>query len=216
MKRLTPEEFLFSKESPGHGCLPMDFNTFNSLMQSYHDHCEAAREIPKGFTEAMLLEQDKLPYTKHLDDGQYNDGQIMGFQLGAEWAYKIFCKEPAWGERRRGIATRNSIKMKIGDKVIVIGHTEHGGMQFGLNEVVEVVRVNASGNIKCSNGNEMWWLVPSEYRPLNAEHPDPTPIISRLVNAFSFDKSSGADGEDFEEQNSALKEAQAFLDKYPK
>lgn len=36
-------------------------------------------------------------------------------------------------------------------------------------------------------------------------------IISRLVNAFSFDK--GRDGDDLTEQNSALKEAQAFLDK---
>lgn len=38
-----------------------------------------------------------------------------------------------------------------------------------------------------------------------------TTIISRLVNAFSFDK--GRDGDDLTEQNSALKEAQAFLDK---
>lgn len=38
-----------------------------------------------------------------------------------------------------------------------------------------------------------------------------TAIISRLVNAFSFDK--GREGEDLAEQNSALKEAQAFLDK---
>jgi hypothetical protein len=35
------------------------------------------------------LEQElnKLPYTKHLDDGQYNDGQIAGFELGATWCY---------------------------------------------------------------------------------------------------------------------------------
>ena len=32
-------------------------------------------------------ELDKLPYTKHLDDGQYNDGQLAGFEFGAEWAY---------------------------------------------------------------------------------------------------------------------------------
>jgi hypothetical protein len=33
-------------------------------------------------------ELNKLPYTKHLDDGQYNDGQLVGFELGATWGYK--------------------------------------------------------------------------------------------------------------------------------
>jgi hypothetical protein len=32
-------------------------------------------------------ELNKLPYTKHLDDGQYNDGQLAGFELGATWGY---------------------------------------------------------------------------------------------------------------------------------
>ena len=31
---------------------------------------------------------DELPYTKHLDDGGYNDGQVVGFEIGAEWGYK--------------------------------------------------------------------------------------------------------------------------------
>lgn len=31
-----------------------------------------------------------FPYTKHLDDGQYNDGVIVGVELGIEWMrYKI-------------------------------------------------------------------------------------------------------------------------------
>ena len=30
---------------------------------------------------------DELPYTKHLDDGGYNDGQVGGFEIGAEWGY---------------------------------------------------------------------------------------------------------------------------------
>ena len=29
-----------------------------------------------------------FPYTKHLDDGQYNDGQAYGFECGARWAYE--------------------------------------------------------------------------------------------------------------------------------
>ena len=32
-------------------------------------------------------ELKKLPYTKHLDDGQYNDGQLAGFEWGAGWGY---------------------------------------------------------------------------------------------------------------------------------
>lgn len=34
--------------------------------------------------EARLKE---LPYTKHLDDGMFNDGQVSGFESGAEWGY---------------------------------------------------------------------------------------------------------------------------------
>ena len=26
-----------------------------------------------------------FPYTKHLDDGQYNDGQIVGAELAIQW-----------------------------------------------------------------------------------------------------------------------------------
>lgn len=44
------------------------------------------KQLPADFQAAMLAEMDKLPYVKHLDDGQYNDGQILGFQKGAEWA----------------------------------------------------------------------------------------------------------------------------------
>lgn len=29
-----------------------------------------------------------FPYTKHLDDGQYNDGVIVGAELGIEWYKK--------------------------------------------------------------------------------------------------------------------------------
>lgn len=39
----------------------------------------------KNFEELLQKELDKLPYTKHLDDGQYNAGQIAGFELGARW-----------------------------------------------------------------------------------------------------------------------------------
>lgn len=37
--------------------------------------------------KGLEAELKKLPYTKHLDDGQYNDGQLVGFELGATWGY---------------------------------------------------------------------------------------------------------------------------------
>jgi hypothetical protein len=44
----------------------------------------------ENFEEFLQKELDKLPYTKHLDDGQYNDGQVAGFELGARWALSLF------------------------------------------------------------------------------------------------------------------------------
>lgn len=35
--------------------------------------------------EEIQKEIDKLPYTKHLDDGMYNDGKIDGFTEGINW-----------------------------------------------------------------------------------------------------------------------------------
>lgn len=43
----------------------------------------------KKFEELLDIEIEKLPYTKHLDDGQFNDGQQYGFELGARWLYKL-------------------------------------------------------------------------------------------------------------------------------
>lgn len=40
----------------------------------------------KKFELELQKQLNELPYTPHLDDGQYNDGVITGFELGAEWA----------------------------------------------------------------------------------------------------------------------------------
>ena len=41
--------------------------------------------------EGKLQEKlDKLPYEKHVDDGQYNDGQLDGFEAGARWAFALY------------------------------------------------------------------------------------------------------------------------------
>ena len=44
---------------------------------------EAPIELPSD--EEIGKEMDKLPFSKHVDDGLYNDGQLMGFELGAIW-----------------------------------------------------------------------------------------------------------------------------------
>lgn len=50
-------------------------------------NCEA---IENGYDldELISYELQKLPYQKHVDDGQYNDGQLSGFELGAEWGFQ--------------------------------------------------------------------------------------------------------------------------------
>ena len=40
----------------------------------------------KNFEKRLQEQLDKLPYTKHFDDGGYNDGQMAGFEHGARWA----------------------------------------------------------------------------------------------------------------------------------
>ncbi len=44
-------------------------------------------QVPQ-FEELLQVRLEELPYTKHLDDGQYNDGQAYGFECGARWAYE--------------------------------------------------------------------------------------------------------------------------------
>lgn len=43
----------------------------------------------KNFTHLLQKELEKLPYEKHVDDGQYNDGVLTGFEFGAIWAYEL-------------------------------------------------------------------------------------------------------------------------------
>ena len=50
-------------------------------------NCQAI-ELGYDLDELISAELEKLPYTKHLDDGQYNDGQLVGFELGAYWAFQ--------------------------------------------------------------------------------------------------------------------------------
>jgi hypothetical protein len=45
-------------------------------------------EVEEVWEQGLGAELEKiLPYMKHLDDGQYNSGQLVGFEIGATWGY---------------------------------------------------------------------------------------------------------------------------------
>jgi vacuolar-type H+-ATPase subunit H len=53
---------------------------------------EAQRIIGEHSIQILEISDEEIekfistfPYTKHLDDGQYNDGVIVGIELGIEW-----------------------------------------------------------------------------------------------------------------------------------
>jgi hypothetical protein len=50
-----------------------------------------SRELPGDvkFEELLHAQLDELPYTKHVDDGQYNDGVLVGWELGSRWFYSL-------------------------------------------------------------------------------------------------------------------------------
>ncbi len=54
-------------------------------------------QVPQ-FEQLLSARLEELPYTKHLDDGQYNDGQAYGFECGARWAYETLSRGTAVGK----------------------------------------------------------------------------------------------------------------------
>lgn len=65
---------------------PIEF--VDIFLQEISDDQDLSLDKEEGVWELGLEQElNKLPYTKHLDDGQYNDGQIAGFELGATWCY---------------------------------------------------------------------------------------------------------------------------------
>jgi hypothetical protein len=71
---------------------PADYHAED--LNKYIDYLEAeVKKLNKhGVSGSVLptedelkVRLDELPYTKHLDDGQYNDGQAYGFECGARW-----------------------------------------------------------------------------------------------------------------------------------
>jgi len=43
--------------------------------------------VDNAWNHGLEKKLAELPYTKHLDDGQYNDGKVTGFEFGANWGF---------------------------------------------------------------------------------------------------------------------------------
>lgn len=54
------------------------------LLKEYASQ-QPPKEQTKTFNKLLTEELNKLPFTKGVDDGQYNDGMLDGFELGARW-----------------------------------------------------------------------------------------------------------------------------------
>jgi hypothetical protein len=77
--------------------IPFEFTSKRSAFEIFEQakemHQSEMKDAKDGLYEddvwkvGLEDELNKLPYTKHLDDGQYNDGQLVGFELGATWGY---------------------------------------------------------------------------------------------------------------------------------
>ena len=76
-KLYTKEMFLIAAEK-----CEVSMIDARHIMQ-YIDEYVTPIELPTD--EEIYKYINSFPYTKHLDDGQYNDGVIVGAELGIEW-----------------------------------------------------------------------------------------------------------------------------------
>jgi hypothetical protein len=76
-KLYTKEMFLIASEK-----CEVSMIDANHIMQ-YIDEYVNPMELPTEEEVQQYLKS--FPYTKHLDDGQYNDGVIVGAELAIEW-----------------------------------------------------------------------------------------------------------------------------------
>jgi len=77
MKLYTKEMFLIAAEK-----CEVSMIDAKHIMQ-YIDEYVTPIELPTDEEVEKYLKT--FPYTKHLDDGQYNDGVIVGAELAIEW-----------------------------------------------------------------------------------------------------------------------------------
>lgn len=77
MKLYTKEMFLIAAEK-----CEVSMIDAKHIMK-YIDEYVTPIELPTD--EEIEKYINSFPYTKHLDDGQYNDGVMVGAELGIEW-----------------------------------------------------------------------------------------------------------------------------------
>jgi hypothetical protein len=75
MKLYTREQMI---EAFNYGKTLKGFDWIGDMIDSLE-----AIELPTDEEVEQYLKS--FPYTKHLDDGQYNDGQIVGAELAIQW-----------------------------------------------------------------------------------------------------------------------------------
>jgi len=61
------------------------FDDIESLEDFANEYIQTITPIELPSDKEIGKEMDKLPFSKHIDDGLYNDGQLIGFELGAKW-----------------------------------------------------------------------------------------------------------------------------------
>jgi len=82
MKLYTEEQLLNTIKSI------RDYNDWFSgevANERIEKHLKALQPIVLPTDEEIDEYMKSFPYTKHLDDGQYNDGVIVGAELAIEW-----------------------------------------------------------------------------------------------------------------------------------
>ena len=77
MKLYTKEMFLIAAERCEVSMIDAEH------IMKYIDEYVKPIELPSDDEIEKYI--NSFPYTKHLDDGQYNDGVMVGAELGIEW-----------------------------------------------------------------------------------------------------------------------------------
>jgi hypothetical protein len=63
----------------------LDDINLTRAQENIEKHLKALQPIELPSDEKIEEYLNSFPYTKHLDDGQYNDGVIVGAELAIQW-----------------------------------------------------------------------------------------------------------------------------------
>lgn len=184
-----------------------------------------AAEQPQDadFEKEMEAEINKLPYIKHVDDGQYNDGQLAGFELGAEWARKHIKATPSgitWESCGKSFPddwNEKVIRVKSSKKLIVESEVKEAGPEEFVMENGDVIEywrcewLNESSTAP-SQGREVGRMlccylahpisndieanladIRRIVRKINLDHPDVVPFVPYYVDIVSLDDNNPAE-----------------------